>query len=196
LRVASAIAILPALIVSTAVAGCGGSGTTTAGVAHPRTTTHPQTTTGPSRRTTSGPAPPQRARRQGAPVGITQRVSAGTSTLSVTVSKVLDPLPDSGASLLPGTRAAGVEVTIHDRAGATYDSTASGDLSVLTSSGMASPLFIRRGICQTPDADFESLVGPGQTRSGCVGFALPRQARIVAVRFSPHSRVPGRVTWR
>jgi hypothetical protein len=114
----------------------------------------------------------------------------------VTVSGVLDPLHDSGAAPVPGTRAAGVMVTIHNVAGATYDSTASGDVSVLTTAGPASPLFIRQGICQTQLTDFESLIGVGEVRSGCVGFAIEHRAHIVSVRFSPHSRLPGTVAWR
>jgi hypothetical protein len=123
-------------------------------------------------------------------------VQAGTSTLSVTMSKVIDPLHGSGAVLVPGNRAVGVEVTIRDDSGATYDSAASGDLAIVSSAGSASPLFAKQGVCQTPLADFESLVGVGEERSGCVAFTLPRRARIVAVSFSPHSRSQGRVIWR
>lgn len=114
----------------------------------------------------------------------------------MTVTRVLDPLRGSGAALVPGTRAVGVMVTIADVGSATYDSTASGDWSVISSAGDGSPLFIRQGVCQTQDADFESLIGPGQARSGCVGFSVPRRATILGVRFSPHSRAPGAVTWR
>ena len=114
----------------------------------------------------------------------------------MTVTQVYGSLSDTGAALLPGSHAAGVELTIHNDAGATYDSTASGDVSVITSSGAAAPLFIRQGVCQTQLTDFESLVGVGETRTGCVGFTIPHGARVVGVRFSPHSRAPGSVTWR
>ena len=123
-------------------------------------------------------------------------MNAGTSTLSVTVTKVLDPLTDSGAALPAGTHPVGVALTIRNEAGATYDSTASGDVSLVTSAGIASPLFVKQGVCETPLTDFESLIGVGETHSGCVGFSVARGARIVSARFSPHSRVPGRVTWR
>jgi hypothetical protein len=129
-------------------------------------------------------------------VGATQRVHAGGSTLAVTVTHVLDPLSDSGAALLPGTRAVGVQVTIAGVAGATYDSTASGDWGLVTTAGAASPLFIKQGVCQTQLVDFESLIGVGETRSGCVGFSVPKHARVLTVRFSPHSRAPGSVIWR
>jgi hypothetical protein len=123
-------------------------------------------------------------------------VNAGTSTLEVTVTKVLDLLAGSGAAPPGGTHAAGVQLTIRNAAGATYDSTASGDVSLVTSAGAASPLFIKQGVCETPLTDFESLIGVGETHSGCVGFSVADGARIVSVRFSPHSRSPGSVAWR
>jgi hypothetical protein len=123
-------------------------------------------------------------------------VNAGSSTLALTVARVIDPLSDAGSRLLPGMRPVGVVVTIRNLAGATYDSTASGDWSLAPSAGTASPLFIKRGACQTPLVDFESLVGVGEERSGCVGFSVARGARILAVRFSPHARAPGAVRWR
>jgi hypothetical protein len=173
------------------------------GAAHSASSTSPATPSTPvggatqtAKRQPVTPRHRPRRRPQGAPIGATQRVDARGSTLSVTVTAVLDPLRDSGAALVRGTRAAGVKVTIRDEAGATYDSTASGDLSVATSAGPASPLFIKQGVCQTPLADFESLIGVGETRTGCVGFAVPGHARILSVRFSPHSRAPGSVAWR
>ncbi|HEY6522487.1 MAG TPA: hypothetical protein VIY10_01890 [Solirubrobacteraceae bacterium] len=123
-------------------------------------------------------------------------VHAGSSTLLVTVARVLDPLTGTGSALLPGHRATGVQVTIRVVAGTTYDSTASGDWSLLTSAGLAPPLFVRQGVCQTQLADFESLIGVGESRDGCVAFTVPRHARILSVRFSPHSRARGTVAWR
>jgi hypothetical protein len=129
-------------------------------------------------------------------VGAALTVDAGTSTLRVTVSRVLDPLTGTGSKLLPGHRATGVQVSINAMAGSTYDSTASGDWSILTTAGLASPLFVKQGVCETQLADFESLIGVGETRDGCVAFSVPRRARILSVRFSPHSRAPGTVAWR
>ena len=141
-------------------------------------------------------SPRRRPRPRGAPVGAALHVHAGTSTLLVTVSRVLDPLTGTGSALLPGDRATGVQVAIRTVAGATYDSTASGDWSLLTTAGLASPLFVKQGVCQTPLADFESLIGVGESRDGCVAFSVPRHARILSVRFSPHSRARGSVAWR
>jgi hypothetical protein len=175
--------------------GCGGS-------AHSATASSATTSSSPSSSsttatTTSAPPPARRRPRpRGAPVGAALRVHAGTSTLLVTVSKVLDPLTGTGSALLPGHRASGVEVAIRAVAGATYDSTASGDWSLLTTAGLASPLFVKQGVCQTPLADFESLIGVGESRDGCVAFSVPRHARILSVRFSPHSRARGNVAWR
>jgi hypothetical protein len=194
-RLGAGAGALGVAAVAAVLAGCGSSAptsprgtTSTASLSTTRLSAAPPFATSSPRR--RRPAP------QGPPVGVTQRVNAGTATLAVTVAKVLDPLGDSGAALLPGTRAVGIEVTVRDESGATYDSTASGDLSVMTSAGRAAPLFVRQGACETPLTDFESLIGVGEAHSGCVGFSVPRAARIVAVRFSPHSRAAGSVVWR
>jgi hypothetical protein len=187
--------ILVALIAA-ALTGCGGGGSTTSSQSGSSTGT---TTTTTTRTTTRARRHKPRAGRvpaHAAPVGRAQRVHAGSSTLSVTVSKVYGSLSGTGAALLPGTHAAGVQLTIRNDAGATYDSTASGDVSVITSSGAAAPLFIKQGVCQTQLTDFESLIGVGETRTGCVGFTVPHGALVVGVRFSPHSRAPGSVAWR
>lgn len=176
------------------VAGCGSSH----GSASASSTAAPSPTasTATTATTSVRPPRPRRSRPHGAPVGTALRVHAGTSTLLVAVSKVLDPLSATGSKLLPGHRATGVQVTIRAVAGETYDSTASGDWSILTTKGLASPLFVKQGVCQTPLADFESLVGVGDSRDGCVAFSVPRDARILSVRFSPHSRAQGSVAWR
>jgi hypothetical protein len=196
-------------VIDGGLVGCGSASSSSTGSPSPAsvTTTAPTSastsiSTSTSASATSSarrrrrPARGRTAPRHAPPIGRAQTVRAGDSILSVTVTKVYDPLTDSGAALLPGTRAAGVALTIRVERGATYDSTASGDVSVVASSGMPAPLFIRQGVCETPLTDFESLIGVGETHSGCVGFAIPHGARIVAVRFSPHSRARGTVTWR
>jgi hypothetical protein len=187
--------ILVALIAA-ALTGCGGGASTTSSQSGSSTATTTTTTTRTTPRARRHKPRTGRVPAHAAPVGRAQRVHAGSSTLSVTVSKVYGSLSGTGAALLPGTHAAGVQLTIHNDAGATYDSTASGDVSVITSSGAAAPLFIKQGVCQTPLTDFESLIGVGETRTGCVGFTVPHGARVVGVRFSPHSRAPGSVAWR
>jgi hypothetical protein len=180
-------------------AGCGGSPSSGSASTTIASSATPSSSTSSSASTTTSDhavAPKRPHRNPGKPVGRAQLVHAGTSTLSVTVTRVLDPVSGSGAAKPPGTRAVGVQLVIHNDGGATYDSTASGDVSVVPSTGMAAPLFFNAGVCQTPLTDFESLIGVGETRSGCVGFAVPRGARILSVRFSPHSRLPGSVTWR
>ncbi len=183
------------MLLSLGAAGCGGSRSgATAGTAGRSSTQASSSTAHTSTR--RAPAGDRRPRPPGAPVGAALRVHAGTSALLVTVSEVLDPLPDAGSALLAGQRAAGVRVMIRDEKGSTYDSTASGDWSLVTTAGRASPLFVRHGVCQTPLTDFESLIGVGESRSGCVAFSVPRRARILSVRFSPHSRARGSVAWR
>jgi hypothetical protein len=189
-----AAGIASAVAVTVAAAGCGG----TAGTSSTPTTSSPAATTTSSttHRRSRPPRRPRRPAAQGAAIGTAQRVNAGTSTLSVTVTKVVDPLTASGAATLPGTRPVGVELTVRNEAGATYDSSASGDVSLVTSTGAAAPLFIKQGVCATPLTDFESLIGVGESHTGCVGFSVANGARIVSVRFSPHSRSPGSVAWR
>jgi hypothetical protein len=189
-------ATVAALVV---LAGCGGGG----GATRSSATSSSSTAAVSARSTTTRAAARHRHRRRrsrvppgAVPVGRGQRVHAGTSILTVTVTRIYNSLADTGSALLPGTHAAGVQLSIRTDSGETYDSTASGDVSVITSSGSAAPLFIKQGVCQTPLTDFESLIGVGETHAGCVGFTVPHGARVVAVRFSPHSRAPGSVTWR
>jgi hypothetical protein len=177
-----------AALVALVAGGCGGGHSTSSGSA---------TTVSSSSAVTSSVSPRhRRPAPAGAPIGVTQHVHAGSSTVAVTVSHVIDPVTGGGGAELPGTRPVGVAVTIRNLGGATYDSTASGDWSLVTSAGKASPLFIRHGVCQTPLVDFESLIGAGETRSGCVAFSVARGARVTTVRFSPHSRAAGAVAWR
>jgi hypothetical protein len=188
--------LIIAALIAAALTGCGGGASTTTSRSGSSTGTTTTTTRTTKRARRHKPRRAGRVPAHASPVGRAQRVHAGGSTLSVTVSKVYGSLSGTGAALLPGTHAAGVLLTIRNEAGATYDSTASGDVSVITSSGAAAPLFIKQGVCQTQLTDFESLIGAGETRTGCVGFTVPHGARIVGVRFSPHSRAPGSVAWR
>lgn len=127
-------------------------------------------------------------------MGATQRVHAGAATLSVTVSKVIDPLRGSGASLPAGRRLVGVFVRILNHGPAVYDSSATGDVS-LRSRGGAQPTFVPRGACQTPLRDFDNEISPGEARAGCVAFSVSSGAKVIAVRFSPHGAAAGRASW-
>ena len=143
------------------------------------------------------PRPAHRARRtSGAPaVGKVQLVHAPGATLSVRVIKVIDPLADSGAALQPGTRAVGVIVQIENRGPAVYDSSATGDLSIVPTSGMITPVFAAHGVCQTPLRDFDNYITAGEVRHGCVAFAIDDGAKVAVVRFSPHGSASGRAAW-
>jgi hypothetical protein len=115
----------------------------------------------------------------------------------VDVTRVIDPLPaGSGASLLPGTRAVGVLVQIKNQGPGIYDSSATGDVSVIPSAGPTTPVFASHGICQTPLRDFDNYIVPGEERDGCVAFSIQSSAKLLAVRFSPHGAAAGRATWR
>jgi hypothetical protein len=112
------------------------------------------------------------------------------------VTRVTDPLRGSGAALLAGTRAVGVFVRIRNRGPGVYDSSSTGDVSVVTSSAAASVAYASRGPCMTMDRDFDNQIAPGETRSGCVTFALGAGARVAAVRFSANGGGAGIARWR
>jgi hypothetical protein len=151
----------------------------------------------PALRATAPPLVRGRTRRTFAvPVGVKQHVGAGTTTLSVTVTEVIDPLRDSGAALAPGTRAVGVAVRILNDGPGDYDSSSTGDLSIRPSAGVASPAYAPQGVCQTGLRDFDNEIGPGESRSGCVTFELDSQAHVVTVGFLPHAQAEGRAMWR
>ncbi|MEA2264451.1 MAG: hypothetical protein QOE27_34 [Solirubrobacteraceae bacterium] len=122
------------------------------------------------------------------PVGAALRVRArGGATLVVRVTAVLDPLRRAGVSLLPGTRAVGVIVRIRNRGPGEYDSSSTGDVSIVPASGPAAAAFASRGRCMTQDRDFDNAIPAGETRVGCVVFSLDAGARLAAVRFSANA---------
>jgi hypothetical protein len=111
------------------------------------------------------------------------------------VTHVIDPLARSGAALQPGDHAVGVIVQIQNHGPGVYDSSATGDFSIVPSSGSATPVFAAHGVCQTPLRDFDNYITAGEVRHGCVAFSVQGGAKVVAVRFSPHGRAAGRATW-
>jgi hypothetical protein len=170
------------------LAGCGSQAATTpTPVFHPL---RPPTPQPPTPR-----LPHHVATRPQPKVGVTQRVDAGGTTLSVTVHAILDPLRGSGAALLPGTRAVGVIAEIRNDGPGSYDSSSTGDFSIVASSGPAQPVFAPSGSCATPLRDWDNAISPGEDRTGCVAFTLASAARVTAIRFSPHAAARGRATW-
>jgi hypothetical protein len=182
-----------------AIAGCGGSGGSGSS-----TSTSPPTTSSTTTSSTTSSETHQHHKRHKRhkpklpAVGQTQQLTAYGSTLHVTVTQVIDPLPYHGANVVPGTRPVGVEVRIAVVGGATYDSTASGDwsLQLASANADATPLAVKSGVCETPLVDFESAIYGGDVRPGCVAFSLPAHAKIAAVVFSPHSNAAKAVRWR
>jgi hypothetical protein len=203
-RVPAAVALVcAALGAGAAVAGCGGSGGSGPSISTPTgasssTPTTRSTTTSSTSSSATRPQRPKRHRPKLPAVGQTQALSAYGSALHVTVTKVIDPLPYHGSSVVPGTRPVGVEVRIAVVAGATYDSTASGDWSLQLANPAtdATPLAVNSGVCETQLVDFESAIYGGDVRTGCVAFSLPAHAKIAAVVFSPHSNAAKAVRWR
>lgn len=127
--------------------------------------------------------------------GTTQHVKSDGAVLTVTLRRVIDPLRASGARLPRHARAVGVIIQIRSAGPATYDSSATGDISVATSGGAVTPLLATHGICRTPLNDFDRYLTAGEDRIGCVVFAVSDGATLDAVRFSPHAHRRGRLTW-
>lgn len=169
------------------------------------TTTSTTASTGQARRPPparhKGPAGP--ARRSGSPaaahgpgVGRAQSVRASGTTLVVTVTSVIDPLRGSGANVPPGTTPVGVQVSVHNAGPGGYDSSATGDFSLLSAGGPAAPAFVSKGACQTPLRDFMNAISAGELRTGCVSFALPNGQKPTTVRFSPDGgHTDHRLSW-
>lgn len=129
-------------------------------------------------------------------MGASQHVHAGGSRLSVRVSKVIDPLRDSGATLPPGDRAVGVLVSILNHGPAVYDSSSTTDISLTSSKGAGTPSFAPHGVCETPLRNWDNYIVAGEAKSGCVTFAVRSGAKVATVQFSPHGQAAGRVSWR
>lgn len=195
-RRSRAIVAASGLVVAGALAGCG------AGTVSAKRGLKPTPLAGVGTATSmvgggrlSKRAPGSLARRALSPVGRTQAVDASGAKLEVTLTRVIDPLRSSGAELPPRTRAVGVVVTIRSSGPALYDSSATGDISLMSSAGVAMPVLATRGICHTPLNDFDRYITAGEHRAGCVVFAVPDGATLDAVRFSPHAHQLGRLTW-
>ena len=164
-----------ALATAVVVAGCGG--------------TAPRGDPGP-------PTQPARAQPSNAPrVGTTQRVVAAGAHLSVTVLKVVDLPSDDDAPVLPGFRGVGVKVEIANTGPAAYDSLATSDFSITATDPNVHLLFVPAGLCRTPPRDFDSHLGAGEHRSGCLAFRIHEQARVTQVRFSPDGKAVGQLAW-
>jgi hypothetical protein len=122
-------------------------------------------------------------------------VDAEGAQLTVTLRQVIDPLRGSGAQLPPHARAVGVIVQIRSAGPRVYDSSATGDIAIVPSSGPVTPVLATRGVCRTPLNDFDRYITAGEDRVGCVVFAVGDGAILEAVQFSPDARARGRLTW-
>jgi hypothetical protein len=113
----------------------------------------------------------------------------------VKLREVIDPLRGSGAKLQRGTRAVGVIVQIRSSGPRVYDSSATGDISLVASRGPVTPVLATRGVCRTPLNDFDRYITAGEDRVGCVVFAVSDTATLDAVRFLPHAHLRGQLIW-
>ena len=163
-------ALLSLVLAGLVLASCGGSSSSSGGGAD-----------------TTAAGPPK--------VGTPQRIRTPDTTLVVTVRRVIHPLRGSGALLSPGDSAAGVQVAIRNLGKGVYDSSSESDVELRTSGGTAEPAFASHGQCQTSEIDFLKLVEPGESRSGCVVYDVPRGAKPVVVRFVPERHQALARTW-
>ena len=170
--------------------GCGATGT-----AHVFRTVRRSSTSTRYLTTLTHRAPPWLNHDTLAAVGATQHVSSLGAGLSVTLRAVIDPLKGSGAKLPAATRAVAVLVQIRNSGPAVYDSSATGDFTVVPSGGTVTPVLATRGICKTPLEDFDRYITAGEDRVGCVVFAVNDGATLATVSFSPHARAAGRLVW-
>ena len=122
-------------------------------------------------------------------LGESIRIRTPETTLVVTARRVIFPLRDSGVLLAPSDAAAGVEVTIRNSGHRVYDSSSESDVKLRTSTGQfTEPGFAPRGDCATSEIDFLKEVTPGESRSGCVVYDVPKGAQPTAVVFAPQGR--------
>jgi hypothetical protein len=92
--------------------------------------------------------------------------------------------------------AVGVQATVTDRGPGGYDGSATSNFSLRSASGQASPVFVAHGICQTGVQDFMNAIGAGETRSGCIAYAIPIGQKPLSVRFSPNLAISRQsLTW-
>lgn len=170
---------------------CGASHTTstiTRTVSQPAPSATQTTTTATKPSTPPRPKPLPSLPRLGA----SRRVPAPGTTLIVTIRSVIDPLRDAGAHLVPGMKPVGVLVAVQNVGPGGYDSSATGDFSLDSAAGQASPLFISKGVCQTPLQDFMNAIGAGELRTGCVAFSVPSGQKPTTVGFAPDGGSGGR----
>lgn len=129
-------------------------------------------------------------------IGSTVRVVLSATTLDVRIEKVIDPLTDSGAQIPRGTTPVGVMIAVSNSGPESYDSSATSDFTLLTAAGPAMPMFAPTGTCETYVQDFMNELGPGQARTGCIAYRVPRGQTPRWVRFTPYGGHEGRpVTW-
>lgn len=172
--------VLPAFaaLCGLSLCACGASGRSS--TPSPITDTTTRLTTAPADLgpTKHGP----QVRRPG--VGVAQSIRAPGTTLIVRITSIVDPLRVSRAPVPPGMTAVGVLASVKDSGPAAYDGSATSNFSLRSESGTASPIFVPSGICETGVQDFMNEIGPEETRSGCIAFAVPAGQRPLSVRFT------------
>jgi hypothetical protein len=112
-------------------------------------------------------------------------VAATGTTLVVKVKRVFDPLLGSGAKVPAGKVPVGVLIVVRNAGPGSYDSSYTSDFSLLTTGGPAMPVFAPAGVCQTYVQDFMNELSPGEVRTGCIAYLIPRGTALTRVRLAP-----------
>ncbi len=138
-------------------------------------------------------APPEVPPKPSPPVGTNQgrvgdpiRLAERQLALRVRVTDILDPLPVPAADvpLGKGARFVGVAVEITNVGKTVYDESPLGGSALLTRDGRETqPVGVLGGPCARGFAS-NVRVEPGQTRSGCVAFEVPRGGRLGSFRYA------------
>jgi len=138
------------------------------------------TPSGPSSTYSNGPTTIKRAPELGGVV----RLATRSTTLDVSVERVMVPIPSGSSSADPDKRFVGVLVKVHNAGHAVYNGVIFGDGTLTTQSGLGLQHdVVLDGVCASDQ--FLRALAPGDTRQGCFVFQIPTNAKPGEVRFIP-----------
>ena len=131
----------------------------------------------PARSAHSSPLPDPRA--SVVPVGDSLTLKGSDTTLRARVTGVVDPLPagefDSPSS---GNRYVGVQVALRNVGSGRYsDAISNGSTLILRGNQQADSTIVSGGACSS-NFGSDLKLAPGDTRSGCIPFEVPQNARL------------------
>lgn len=176
---------------------CAACGTSPKAVNQPTGTTGSATSnasstgaTGAASSTTSPPTSTTTTTKPVAHVGATLKLTGETSTtVSVTLVKVMDPATPATSFTTPGTgkRLVAAEFTVKDVGSKAVTGDANNDATLVGSNGQTySPTFATIGGC-TNFSSGQFQLAQNESATGCVSFGVPTGVTIAKVKWSPSS---------